>query len=87
LIFAAWAIFVLIAVFGIMRGLPRAREGLTIAADPIPVEREEREKAGRPEEPFFDSALKEKIVFMSLLSIIFAQMLSGALPSIQLLEF
>jgi hypothetical protein len=75
LIFAAWAAFVIIAVFRILRGLPHAREGLSIAADPIPAEREEIGKAGRPGERFFDSALGEKIVFISLLSIIFAQVL------------
>ncbi len=76
LILAAWAAFIVIAALRIVRGFPPAREGIALDAGPIPRNLKER-KAGVGEKSFFDSALREKIVFVSLLGIIFANMLPG----------
>jgi hypothetical protein len=76
LILAAWAALIVMAAFWILKGLPPARDGFALASDPIPENLDKRE-AGVREKRFFDSALREKIVFVSLLGIIFASMLPG----------
>ncbi|MDP2216140.1 MAG: hypothetical protein Q8J68_02475 [Methanolobus sp.] len=76
LVLVAWAALIVVAAFWILKGLPHARDGFALAADPIPENLDQREAEGR-EKRFFDSALREKIIFVSLLGIIFASMLPG----------
>ncbi|HWQ50121.1 MAG TPA: hypothetical protein VN414_14480 [Methanosarcina sp.] len=83
LILIGWALFLLGMAWALLRDLPPMRSGFAIAADPVPVIQKERSKKGIEISPsvldsskrFFDNALIEKIVLVSLLSIIFAQIL------------
>jgi hypothetical protein len=83
LILIAYAVFLLGLTWWLLRDLPPMRPGFEIAADPVPVTQIDR--SGQMIEisfpminstkRFFDNSLVEKIVLVSLLSIIFAQIL------------
>ena len=83
LILIGWALFVLAMAWWLLRDLPPMRPGFSIAADPVSVVSKDISGPGiensLPElnssERFFNNALIEKIVLVSLLSIIFAQVL------------
>jgi hypothetical protein len=89
LILIGWALFLLGMAWALLRDLPPMRPGFSIAADPIHVV--QKEKPGRgienslqvlnSPERFFNNALLEKIVLVSLLGIIFAQVLPGVRAS------
>lgn len=74
LVLAAWVVFLLMITFRIVRGFPPAKDGFAIDAGPIP-DNHYLKEPDAPQESFFNSALWEKIVFVSLLGIIFANML------------
>lgn len=76
LILAAWAAVLVVIALRMIRGFPPAKEGFAIAAEPVPVDNSLKGPGAR-QESFFNSALREKIVFVSLLGIIFANMLPG----------
>lgn len=78
LVLVAWASVMIIFAWLLLRGMPIDKRGLPIAADPIPVVPIKRSKEGimsKLSESFTNGALIEKIVLVSLLSIIFAQVL------------
>jgi hypothetical protein len=89
LLLIAWALFLLGMAWALLRDLPPMRPGFSVAADPVPVTQIDR--SGQIFEisfpmlnsakRFFDNALIEKIVLVSLLSIIFAQVLPGVRAS------
>ena len=83
LILIGWALFLLAMAWWLLRDLPPMRPRFSIAADPVPVVQKERpgqeietsfQVLNSPER-FFNNALLEKTVLVSLLSIIFAQVL------------
>jgi hypothetical protein len=78
LVIIAWVSVMIVAAWLILRGLPPDKKSLQFAADPLPSEPSEKikesETNNRPE-GFINNALIEKIVMVSLVSIIFAQML------------
>ncbi|AKB51312.1 hypothetical protein MSBRW_2059 [Methanosarcina barkeri str. Wiesmoor] len=83
LILIAWALFLLGMAWALLRDLPPMKPGFSIAADPLPAAPEGFSRQGsgtnfpllNSAERFFNNALVEKIVLVSLLSIIFAQVL------------
>ncbi|MDQ1251461.1 MAG: hypothetical protein QG646_564 [Euryarchaeota archaeon] len=83
LILIGWALFVLTMAWWLLRDLPPMRPGFSIAADPASVISKDISGPGiensLPElnssEYSFNNSLIEKIVLVSLLSIIFAQVL------------
>lgn len=83
LILIGWALFLLGLAWWLLRDLPPMRPSFSLAADPIPTVLKERSgqeiETSYPVlnsvERFFNNALVEKIVLVSLLSIIFAQVL------------
>ncbi|RXA21764.1 hypothetical protein EQO05_00505 [Methanosarcina sp. MSH10X1] len=85
LILIGWVLFLLGMAWWLLRDLPPMRSGFSVAADPISGARKERHGQGietnlqvaDSSERFFNNALFEKIVLVSLLSIIFAQILPG----------
>lgn len=89
LILIGWALFLLGMAWLLLRDLPPMKSGLSFAADPVPViqrERFEQETkisfpAVNSSKKFFDNALFEKIMLVSLLSIIFAQILPGVMST------
>jgi hypothetical protein len=88
-ILIGYAIFLLGMAWWLLRDLPPTRPGFSIAADTVPVvlkercgqETETRFPAINSSERFFDKSLIEKIVLISLLGIIFAQVLPEARTS------
>jgi len=85
LILIAWALFLLGMAWALLRDLPPMKPGFAIEADPLPAAPEgfsgQVSETNFPvldsAERFFNNALVEKIVLVSLLSIIFAQVLPG----------
>jgi len=83
LILIGWSLFLLGMAWWLLRDLPPMRPGFSLASDPVSVVRKERSgqeiETSYPvinsSERFFNNALIEKIVLVSLLSIIFAQVL------------
>lgn len=83
LILIAWALFLLGLAWWLLRDLPSPRPGFSLAADHVSAVRKERSRQEEvtsypvlnSAERFFNNALVEKIVLVSLLSIIFAQVL------------
>jgi hypothetical protein len=83
LILIGWALFLLGMAWWLLRDLPSMRSGFSIAANPAHADRKGRSGQGveirfpvlYSAERFFNNALVEKIVLVSLLSIIFAQVL------------
>ncbi len=94
LVLVAWVAVMIIAAWLLLRGMSPDRQGLVIAADPIPsgttisakedivkdtikdaVEDIMKDAVKRTSEQLINGALIEKIVLVSLLSIIFAQVL------------
>ena len=83
-VLAVLVVVILVAVRWLLRRLPPADWGLKVAADPVPVasaHRNEGSDIDTQSERFFNSALIEKIVMISLVSIIFAQVLPGVQAS------
>jgi hypothetical protein len=78
LVLIAWALIIIVAAWLILRGLPPDKKGLQFAADPVPSVRakkiDESQRNNKPES-FINNALIEKIVMVSLVGIIFAQIL------------
>jgi hypothetical protein len=78
LVLAAWGLVIIIAAWLILKGIPPDKSGLKFAADPLPAvdakKINESQLNNKPER-FINSALVEKIVMVSLVSIIFAQIL------------
>ncbi|MDR7666624.1 hypothetical protein RG963_12725 [Methanosarcina sp. Z-7115] len=83
LILIGWALFLLAMAWWLLRDLPSMRPSFSIAGDPVSVVSKDISgpaiENSLPElnssENFFNNALIEKIVLVSLLSIIFAQVL------------
>jgi len=83
LLLIGYALFLLGMAWWLIRDLPPMKSGFSIAADIVPVVQKERSGPGTEtsflkinfSDRFFDNALIEKIVLISLLSIIFAQVL------------
>ncbi len=83
LLLIGYALFLLGMAWWLIRDLPPMKSGFSIAADIVPVVQKERSGPGtetsflkiNSSDRFFDNALIEKIVLISLLSIIFAQVL------------
>ncbi len=83
LILIGWALFLLAMAWWLLRDMPPMRPGFSITADPVPVTSKDISGQGirnsllelNSSERFFNNALIEKIVLVSLLSIIFAQVL------------
>lgn len=83
LILIGWALFLLGMAWALLRDLPPMKPGLSFASDPVSIT--QIDKSGQKIEissstlnstkRFFNNALVEKIVLVSLLSIIFAQIL------------
>jgi len=78
LVIIAWVLVMIVAAWLILKGLPPDKKSLQFAADPLPSAHSEEiyasqtnDKPGR----FINNALIEKIVMVSLVSIIFAQIL------------
>ena len=83
LILIGWALFVLTMAWWLLRDLPSMRPSFSIAANPVSIVSKDISGPGiensllelNSSENFFNNALIEKIVLVSLLSIIFAQVL------------
>lgn len=83
LILITWALFLLGMAWGLLRDLPPMKPGFAIAADSLQAAPKDVSGNGikinfpvlNSAENFFNNALVEKIVLISLLSIIFAQVL------------
>lgn len=83
LILIGWALFLLAMAWWLLRDMPPMRPGFSITADPVSVASKDISGQGignsllglNFSERFFNNALIEKIVLVSLLSIIFAQVL------------
>lgn len=83
LILIGWALFLLVMAWALLRDLPPMKPGLSFASDPVSIT--QIDKSGQKIEissstlnstkRFFNNALVEKIVLVSLLSMIFAQIL------------
>ncbi len=88
-ILIGWALFLLGMAWALLRDLPPMKPGFSVAANPVHVIQKDRYEQGIKISPqvfnstkrFFDNALIEKIVLVSLLSIIFAQVLPGVRAS------
>lgn len=76
LILAVWVALLVVIALQIIRGFPPAKDGFAIAAEAVPAN-PHLKGPGTPQESFVNSAMREKIVFVSLLGIIFANMLPG----------
>lgn len=89
LILIGWALFLLGMAWLLLKDLPPMRSGFSIAADDISAAPRALSKKGaetnlpviNSAERFFNNALVEKIVLVSLVSIIFAQVLPGVRSS------
>ena len=78
LVIIAWVLVMIVAACLILKGLPPDNRGLQFAADPLPSAHSEEIYASQTNnkpESFINNALIEKIVMVSLVSIIFAQIL------------
>lgn len=84
LILIAYAVFLLGMAWWLIRDLPSTSPGLAIKAIPVAHARltpSEAETVNKPRERLINSAIIEKIVLISLITIIFAQILPGVRAS------
>lgn len=81
LILIGWALFLLGMAWWLIRDLPDMRPGFSVAADPVSAfsanSTAGNDTKKQPHERFINNALIEKIVLISLLTIIFANILPG----------
>ncbi|WP_406656737.1 hypothetical protein V7O62_12860 [Methanolobus sp. ZRKC2] len=79
LILVGWSAVVIIGVWLILKGMPKPQKGFSIAADPIPsnIVNYGIYYSKDTRRPIFNRELFEKVLLVSLLSIIFAQVLPG----------